>query len=58
MAGMAAGFVIMLYVKLGTTIAWTWYVLIGTSVTVSVGLLTSFIFTEEETEEKNDRTSA
>ena len=36
-AGMLAGFASMLYVKLGTHIAWTWYVLIGTSVTFTCG---------------------
>lgn len=41
MAGMAAGLAVMLYVRLGTNIAWTWYVLIGTSVTFLAALAAS-----------------
>ncbi len=41
MAGMVAGFVVMLYVRFGTSIAWTWYVLIGTTVTFAAGWLFS-----------------
>ena len=40
-AGMLAGLAVMAGVKLSTTIAWTWYVLIGTSVTFCVGYLIS-----------------
>ena len=36
-AGMIASLLTMLYVKFGTDIAWTWYVLIGSSITFSVG---------------------
>lgn len=43
MAGMVAGLSIMLYVKFGTTIAFTWYVLIGSSVTFAVGMLASLV---------------
>ena len=43
MAGMAASLAVMLYVRLGTTIAWTWYVLIGTAVTFSVALFVSYL---------------
>jgi solute:Na+ symporter, SSS family len=46
MTGMAAGLAVMIYVKLGTHIAWTWYVLIGTSATFAVGILASFITRE------------
>lgn len=35
--GMAAGFTVILYVSLGTQIAWTWYVVIGTLTTIIVG---------------------
>ncbi len=45
-AGMAAGLLVMLYVKLETSIAWTWYVLIGTAVTSAVGYLTSVVLGE------------
>ena len=36
MAGVAAGLAVILYVNLQTRIAWTWYVLIGTTVTFCV----------------------
>lgn len=39
--GMLAGLATMLYVKFGTQVAWTWYVLIGTLVTFAVGWLLS-----------------
>ncbi|HBY64046.1 MAG TPA: sodium:solute symporter [Solibacterales bacterium] len=41
MVGMSAGFVLMLYIRFGTPIAWTWYVLIGSSVTFATGYLAS-----------------
>jgi solute:Na+ symporter, SSS family len=44
MAGMSAGLLVMLYVKLATPIAFTWYVLIGSSVTFLTGLLASLVF--------------
>ncbi|MGH9778862.1 MAG: sodium:solute symporter family transporter, partial [Candidatus Acidiferrales bacterium] len=40
-AGMAAGLAVMLYVFFGTGLAWTWYVLLGTLVTFSIGLAVS-----------------
>jgi Na+/proline symporter len=43
MVGMVAGITVNLYVKFGTTIAWTWYVLIGTAVTAGVGLVASAV---------------
>jgi Na+/proline symporter len=45
--GMAAGTATMLYVKFATPIAWTWYVLIGTAVTVFVGLASSIFLKKE-----------
>lgn len=36
-AGMIAGFATMAFVKFGTSIAWTWYVVIGTTATFAVG---------------------
>jgi Na+/proline symporter len=48
MAGMLAGLLTMLYVKFATPIAFTWYVLIGTSVTVFTGILSSYIVKEKE----------
>ncbi len=41
--GMAAGLAAMLYVVFGTTLAWTWYVLLGTLVTFLTGLLVSVL---------------
>jgi SSS family transporter len=41
MAGMAAGLAAVGFVALGTAVAWTWYVLIGTVVTFSVALVVS-----------------
>ncbi len=39
--GMAAGLAVILYVKFRTPLAWTWYVLVGTVVTFTVGALLS-----------------
>ncbi|MBM3813069.1 MAG: sodium/solute symporter [Acidimicrobiia bacterium] len=47
MAGMVAGLLTMLYVRLGTSIAWTWYVGIGTTVTFLTALLVSWLIKEE-----------
>jgi SSS family solute:Na+ symporter len=44
MAGMIASLLMMFYVKRYTSIAWTWYVLIGSTTTIAVGYLTSFLF--------------
>jgi Na+/proline symporter len=41
MAGAAAGLAAILYVWLATPIAFTWYVLIGTTVTFSMGMAAS-----------------
>jgi SSS family transporter len=43
--GMAAGLAAMLYVRFATPIAFTWYVVIGTSVTFSIGLIASLFAT-------------
>ena len=43
--GMVAGLAVMIYVWQWTPIAWTWYVLIGTTVTFSVGYLASLPWT-------------
>jgi SSS family transporter len=52
-AGMLAGLAVMLYVKFFTSIAWTWYVLIGSAVTMACGLLYSQFL-----EKSNGRTAA
>ena len=44
--GMAAGLALMIYVRLRTPIAFTWYVLIGTSATFFIGWAASFLFKE------------
>ena len=46
--GMAAGLAVMVCVKGFTTIAWTWYVVIGASVTFLVGCLVSLFESEEK----------
>jgi SSS family transporter len=48
MWGMAAGIAVNLYVKFATPIAWTWYVLIGTTVTVAVALAASLFYKPAE----------
>jgi SSS family solute:Na+ symporter len=48
MIGMSCGLSLMLYVKFATTIAWTWYVLIGTTVTFLTALAASHVITEKE----------
>ena len=49
--GMCAGLAVMLYVRFGTSIAFTWYVLIGTFVTFLTGLTVS-VFTSRDTLEE------
>jgi solute:Na+ symporter, SSS family len=43
LTGMVAGLAVMLTVHFTLEVAWTWYTLIGTSVTVSVGALATLI---------------
>jgi SSS family solute:Na+ symporter len=43
MIGMLCGFVTELYLWIGTRVAWTWYVMIGTMVTFSVGYAVSWL---------------
>jgi SSS family transporter len=51
MAGMAAGLATVGFVALGTRVAWTWYVLIGTVVTFAVAIVVSWF---EPKERKQD----
>jgi SSS family solute:Na+ symporter len=44
MIGMVCGFGIEVYLWLGTSVPWTWWVMIGTSVTFAVGLICSTLF--------------
>ncbi len=48
MVGMVCGFAADLYLWLGTRVAWTWYVLLGTTVTFCVGYLSSLMWAPEE----------
>jgi SSS family transporter len=48
MVGMAMGISVNLYVKFGTPIAWTWYVLIGTGVTAGAAMLASLVMKERD----------
>lgn len=43
MAGMVCGFVLNLYLWFFTSVSFTWYVVLGSTVTFAVGLLASFI---------------
>ncbi|MFL6466622.1 MAG: sodium:solute symporter family transporter, partial [Pyrinomonadaceae bacterium] len=44
LAGMTASIAIMLYVLFGTSIAWLWYALIGSSITFVVAFIASAVF--------------
>ncbi len=46
MIAMACGLALMLYVRFFTPIAFTWYVLIGTSATFAIGLAASYLLRE------------
>ncbi len=48
-AGVVAGLAAILYVKLGTHIAFTWWVLIGSSATFAAGYVSSFLTRETVT---------
>ena len=50
MCGMAVGLTINVYLKFGTTVAWTWYVLIGTAATFITAWLASFVLPRENTQ--------
>lgn len=46
MIAMAVGLVLMLYIRFFTPVAWTWYVLIGSSATFATGFAASFLIRE------------
>lgn len=48
MAGMAASLAFMLLIKFQTSIAWTWYVLMGTTVCLAVGYAVSLVTKRSE----------
>jgi solute:Na+ symporter, SSS family len=47
MAGMLCGFAIEFYLWLGTHVAWTWWVMIGTSVTFCIGWVGSVLVSKD-----------
>ena len=47
MIAMACGLALMLYIRFFTPIAFTWYVLIGSSATFAIGLAASFVLREK-----------
>ncbi len=49
LVGMICGLTIELYLWLGSSVAWTWWVVIGTSVTFLVGYLASFAIPHRST---------
>lgn len=51
--GMAASIVLMLYILLGTKIAWTWYALFGSITTLAVAFAASFVIPVRSNEELN-----
>jgi Na+/proline symporter len=44
LTGMAAGLAVVLYVRFGSDVAWTWYVVIGALTTFAAGLAASVLF--------------
>ena len=46
LVGMIASMIVMLYIRFFTTLAWTWYVLVGSFVTLAVAWAASFVFTK------------
>ncbi|MGI8408443.1 MAG: sodium:solute symporter [Pyrinomonadaceae bacterium] len=51
LTGMAASILLMLYILLGTKIAWTWYALIGSITTFSVAWLATLVFSKNMKDE-------
>ena len=52
--GMAASIALMLYIYLGTKIAWTWYGLIGSLATFAVAWAASFAFAPPSKQQQNE----
>jgi len=52
--GMLVSIVVMLYIRFWTPLAWTWYVLIGSLVTLAVAWLASFAFADAPREQQNE----
>jgi Na+/proline symporter len=52
--GMLASIVVMLYVRFYTPLAWTWYVLLGSAITLLVAWLASFAFEPAPAERRDE----
>ncbi len=52
--GMITSIAVMLYVRFGTRIAWTWYVLIGSAITFLVAWVASFAFAPAPVERRDE----
>ena len=50
LVGMIASMIVMLYIRFFTPLAWTWYVLVGSAVTLAVAWAASFVFARPATE--------
>jgi len=48
-SGILGGSLIMLWIKLGTTVSWQWYVLIGSIATFTIGWITARIIADQTT---------
>jgi hypothetical protein len=51
---MIASIVVMLYVRFYTPIAWTWYVLLGSAITLAVAWVASFAFAPAPTTRQDE----
>ncbi len=56
--GMLVSIAVMLYVRFNTPIAWTWYVLIGSVITLAVAWLASFAFAPAPIERQDELSPA
>jgi SSS family transporter len=54
LVGMVASIVVMLYVRFYTPLAWTWYVLLGSGITLLVAWLASFAFAPAPAERRDE----
>ncbi len=54
LVGMVASIVVMLYVRFYTPLAWTWYVLLGSGITLLVAWLASFAFAPAPVEQRDE----
>jgi SSS family solute:Na+ symporter len=54
LVGMVTSIVVMLYVRFYTPLAWTWYVLLGSGITLLVAWLAGFAFAPAPTERQDE----